>query len=95
LPGPFWLELALAVEKQLLPARQLLQGVLTLERRGLVLRFLTVDELERPATSRVSRSPAGAMGIEPLVEIVRDARVERAVSAAKEIDAPKAVGRWP
>jgi hypothetical protein len=35
------------------------------------------------------------MGIEPLVEIVRDAGVERAVSTAKEIDAPKAVGRWP
>src|SRR3954468_12127841 len=80
-------------KRELLAPAQPLQLVLAPERGGVRAGGLAVQERERAAAARVPGAPPGAVRGQPLLEIVGDAGVQRAVRAAEEIDAPHAARR--
>ena len=70
---------------------QPLDGQFPLQGPGLGRLGLGIGQLHGEPAVRLLRSLGGSVGLQPLEEIVRDARVERAVAAAEEVDEPTRV----
>ena len=74
----------------LLSPTQPLDGRLSLEGRRFRPLGLAVGQFHRKPAACISRSLAGSVGLQSLREVVRDARVERAVTTTKNVDEPAA-----
>src|SRR5689334_866991 len=75
-------------EGELFPPPHPLELVLAAERSRLAARGFLVHQRQRAAAARIAGAASAAMGAEVLAEVVGDAGIERAVSAAEEVDAP-------
>ncbi len=75
-------------QRELFDPAQLLDRRFPFQGARLRSAWLCEDQRHGESAAGVSRRPSGSVGFQPLREVVRDARVERAVRAPKEVDEP-------